>query len=512
MQKAPARKPMAGTFFILTFFNLVISFFIRIFAAQIDTNVTMKQFHLKAFTLFLLLLPLYVARGQSVVTEVQYTMSDTTIVRYWTEGINIVYTHNSSNDNYFLLVDASVAQVRRIAVPSYVTVNDFRILHDSVFLCGHVGSSSSQQGLLACFAIQDFYNGSGNAHYGVAQWNPMPDCGIDPAFGGCYCQNLIYDITRMAVYDSIGCTKIAYIAKSHVDFVTDSRVGIGSVRYHGGIWDSWFIYNKYAEEEYTDIIATQNYVVAVGRTNDSARLALRIFPKSNFLVPTWTPYPGAPGAWAYYADKFGQRMSDLEVDENVMATALDDDEFAVAYHYINAPGEGLAVKTFNITGTLASLTQGLNVPFVRQPGSVWKMRDIRYIPLHKWLAVLNDIDCVASGSQASIVYLLQPSLPSGTYWGKYLLGYDLHSLDPYGQSANSFVASGNKTGGDYLTLFGEAVGSGVSCGQSDMIMGNSSSPLPFKWYMETNMNQQYIPDLFISFVVDEIERDEICNQ
>ena len=98
----------------------------------------MKQFHLKAFALFLLLLPLCAVRGQSVVTEVQYTKSDTTIVRHWTEGISIVYTHNSDNDNYFLLVDPTVVQVRRIAVPSYVTVNDFRILHDSVFLCGHV--------------------------------------------------------------------------------------------------------------------------------------------------------------------------------------------------------------------------------------------------------------------------------------------------------------------------------------------------------------------------------------
>ena len=189
----------------------------------------MKPFHLKAFALFLLLLPLCVARGQSVVTEVQYTKSDTTIVRYWTEGISIVYTHNRVEGSYFLLVDASLPHVLRIAVPSYVTVNDFRIHHDSVFLCGHVGSGGSQQGLLVCFAIQDFYNGSGNAHYGLTQLTPMLDCGNDPALGGGYCQNMIYDITRMAVYDSIGSTKIAYIAKNYVNFPSDSHVGIGSV-------------------------------------------------------------------------------------------------------------------------------------------------------------------------------------------------------------------------------------------------------------------------------------------
>ena len=474
----------------------------------------MKQFHLKAFALFLLLLPLCAVRGQSVVTEVQYTKSDTTIVRHWTEGISIVYTHNSDNDNYFLLVDPTVVQVRRIAVPSYVTVNDFRILHDSVFLCGHVIWSGTQYGLLTCFAIQDFYNGSGDFHYGATYLTDMLDCGNDPALGGGYCRNMIYDILRMTVYDSSGFTKVAYIAKNYVNCPPDIHVGIGSACYHGtGGWRSWIIYNKHAVEEYTDIIATKNYVVAVGRTNDSARLVMRIYPKGSFLVPSWSPYYGYLNAWPYYADRDGQRMSDLEVDENVMATALDNDAFAVAYHYVNAPGEGLAVKTFNITGMLASLMQGMNAPLTRLPGSVWKMRDVRYSPALMDMMVLNDVDGGTTGGQASVVYKFHlPALLSGSYLGKYLSGYALHSLDLYNPLNDAFVVSGNKSGGYYLTLYWEAAGMVSGCGVADVITGSNSSAPLYQRPMGPNMNNPRILCDSLSFVVDEVERDEICNQ
>ena len=459
-------------------------------------------------------MPLCAVRGQSVVTEVQYTKSDTTIVRHWTEGISIVYTHNRVEGSYFLLVDASLPHVLRIAVPSYVTVNDFRIHHDSVFLCGHVGSGGSQQGLLACFAIQDFYNGSGDFHYGATYLTDMLDCGNDPALGGGYCRNMIYDIMRITVYDSSGFTKVAYIAKNYVNCPPDIHIGIGSACYFGsGLWKSWIIYNKHAVEEYTDIIATRNYVVAVGRTNDSARLVMRIFPKGSFLVPSWDPYYGYFNAWPYYADRYGQRMSDLEVDENVMATALDDDKFAVAYHYVNAPGEGLAVKTFIITGTLASLTQGMNAPLTRLPGSVWKMRDVRYSPALTDMMVLNDVDGGTTGGQASVVYKFHiPSLLAGTYVGKYLSGYDLHSMDLFNPLNDAFVVSGNKPGGYYLTLYWEDAGMVSGCGPADVIAGSSSSDSLYQRPMAPNMNNPNIQCNTLPFDVGEVERDVICDQ
>ena len=43
--------------------------------------------------LVVLLLPLCGALGQSLVSEVQNTDSDTSIVRYWNSSISVVYSH-----------------------------------------------------------------------------------------------------------------------------------------------------------------------------------------------------------------------------------------------------------------------------------------------------------------------------------------------------------------------------------------------------------------------------------
>ena len=445
------------------------------------------------------------AWGQSYVSEMPNNPSDTSIVRYWDNNISIVYAyHRSDKDKHFLLVDETSPTVLRISVPEEVTVNDFRILNGKVYIGGnHVNNAGVQRGLLAFFDIQDFYNGSGNYNWELMLRTPMPDC-YD---GGC--QNQIYDITRLAVYNDVQAgPQIAYIGKNYIVGDTSNRVGVGWATYYLGLWQNYIIYNKHAIEEYTDIIATENYVVAVARTNDSARIALRMYPKNNFLYPTG-PWPSNP----FYYNPFGRGLADLEVDGNVMATALDGDEFAVAYHYINSPKEGLAVKTFAITGggVSASLLQSLVVPIVRQPGSTWKMRDIRYSSSLHLLAVLNDIDRGTVGSPQSIVYQFQlPTLSVGTHLGGYLPGSNLYALDLYGLLSQFFVASGNVAGGGPLSLYREFFNSESACGQKDMITGDKTNPKLYETYMTTNMNQ---PNNYYGvkpFVVEAIDKTVIC--
>lgn len=465
----------------------------------------MKSMRFSILIVALLLSPLCAVWGQSTVSVVNNTKSDTTIVRYWQDGISVVYTHNADNNNWFLLVDTTVPHVRRIAVPSDVTVNDFRILHDRVYVGGHqVDFSGHQRGLLAFFDIQDFYTGAGNYNWMVTLMTSMIDC----YFGGCH--NQIYDITRLAVFDDVQVgTKIAYIGKNYINGETIMRVGIGCATYYMGLWQGCIIYNKYAVEEYTDIIATQNYVAAVARTNDSGRLAMRIFPKSAFIQMTQVPY-WPPGTY-YYINKYGQGLADLEVDENVMATALNDDDFAVAYHYTNSPKEGLAVKTFSIVGGTAYLQQSLIVPAVRQVGSTWKMRDVRYSSSLDYIMVLNDFDGGTVGSQTSIVYQFPLPLSASTYWGRYLAGDDLHAIDTFNASSDAYIASGNIPGGSYVRLYWEHLNSETSCGQADVISGKHTTTPLYSTYMETNINEPQTMSGQTPFVVDEEERDVTCN-
>ena len=451
-----------------------------------------------------LLMPPGAALGQSQTSEVTGHRSDTTIVRYWKEAASVVYTHNSYDENWFLLVDSAVLHVQKMAVPPYVTVNDFRILHDTVFVGGHYVLGGTPMGLLACFAINDFYTGAGTYHWDAASSAPMVGGPMDG------CQSYLCDIARLAVYDSSGCSKIAFIAKNYFLGETSMRVGIGRARFDGTMWDWIFMFNKYAIEEYTDIVTTQNYVVAVARTNDSARLALRVFPKGGYLYPA--------GTWPTdnsYPNKYGQGFSDLEVDEDVMATALDGDGFAVAYHYKNSPDEGLALKTFGIAGGAAVLQEGLTVPCGRQPGSRWKMRDVRYSPSKQSIIVLNDFDGGTVGGQASIVYRFPlPSLSAGVvlYNGSYLLGHGLHALDPFGGASEAFVASGNYMGGGYLTLMWEAVFPPASCGLPDIINGIIRHVPPYIRYMETNLIKPPFRQDDMPSAVEEQERTTLCNQ
>ncbi len=469
----------------------------------------MKQFHLKAFALFLLLLPLCVARGQSVVTEVQYAHQDTSIVRYWKNGISIVYTQTWYDDNYFYLVDSATTQVLMMAVGDAVKVNDFRILHDTVYMGGHyIDGLGTKKGWLGFFAIQDFYTGSGNYYCMAAQATIMPDC-----YGGCFL-NQIDEITRLAVYDDAQMgVQIAYIGKNHIVGETLQRVGIGWATYYMGSWSNNIIYNKHAKEEYSDIIATQNYVVALGRDNVNAHLALRIFPKSSFLIPTWVPYPGAPGAWCYHYNTTGQEFADLNLDNDVMATALDGDEFAVAYHYTSSPKDGLAVKTFGITSGMATLLQGLNAQTVRQPGSTWKMRDIGYSLKSGRLMVLNDFDGGTVGNQQSIVYQFPlPALTAGTYYGRYLPGYNLHALAPFGTMQDAFVATGNVIGDFSLSLYWEKYTASTSCGLQDAIDGKPTTAAYETPNMATNMNVPTPSPWYFPFSVQVVEKNMICSQ
>ena len=453
--------------------------------------------------------------GQSSVSEVPEHKSDTSIVRYWKDGINVVYTHNSDGENWFLLVDSAVTQVLRIAVPTEMTVNDFRILNDSVFFGGHyVDTSGNQRGLLAFFDILDFYTGSGSYNYMTMLPTPMPDCYLDLGYT-VYATNQVSDVIRLAVYDDVQeGPKIAYVAKNYIVGETVIRIGIGQASYYLGSWNNRIIYNKYAEEEFTDIITTQNYVVAVARDNVNAHLAMRIFPKSSFITAV-IEFGNFPNAFYYY-NKFGQGLADLKVDEDVMSTALEGDEFAVAYHYTGSPKDGLAVKTFGINslGT-ASLLQSLTVPIVRQPGSKWKMRDVCYSQSKQCIMVLNDCDGGTVGNLTSIVYQFSlVNLATGitSYTGRYIAGYDLHAMDPFGAAGDTFVASGNVSGGGFLSLYWEYLNSETRCGLIDAISGVHTSTTLYETYMQTNINSPIPEPHFEYYNVEDLERDVICNR
>ena len=337
----------------------------------------------------------------------------------------------------------------------------------------------------------------------------MPDCYC----GGC--MNQIYDITRIALYTvPYEGVQVAFIGKNFIVGESTMRVGIGYANYYMGLWSVDIIYSKYAEEEYTDIITTQNYVVAVARHNVLAHLVLRVFPKGsgNFIVHQSSSMTPCPLTWYFYPNKYGQEYKDLKVDENVMATAMDGDEFALAYHYTNSPNDGLAVKTFSIAGSIATLQQGLNVPVLHR--TKWKMRDLCYSSPKQQLLVLNDFDGGTLSGQESVIYQFPPSaLVTGTYYGRYLPSKDLHALDIYGAASDAIVATGNPRGGGVPFVYWEDIVATQSCGSQDVVKGTQATAVWDSIYMETNINDM---DSLVNgdslFVMMEAPLVPICNK
>ena len=471
----------------------------------------MKQLVNNKFWIICLLLAAGSAWGQSTIHEIPTYESDTTIVRYWHESISVMYTSNSVTYNkYFLLVDENSSSVRRIAVPKDVTVNDFRILNDKVYLGGHYKDPTGlQRGLLAWFDINDFYVGGGNYHWMLTGQTSMPDCYC----GGC--TNLIYDITRLALYeDPYEGMQIAFIGKNYIVDETTMRVGIGWASYHMGSWYASIIYNKYAEEEYSDIIATQNYVVAAARHNVNSHLVLRVFPKNNYIY-----HQGASGGlpcpnlyWSFYPNKYGQEFTDLKVDENVMATALNEDDFAVAYHYTNAPGDGLALKTFSISSSIAALQQGLNLPLARQSSSLWKMRDICYSTPSQQLIVLNDSDGGTLAGPESVIYQFPAyALMPGVYYGRYLPSEVLHATDYY-EATDAWVATGNHNVRGCPVLYWENLVAPMSCGSQDEIKAITATATWDSIFMETNINDPRFDEGELFFEVEDIVKEIMCEK
>ena len=433
----------------------------------------MKKIFLCAFAaLYGILLLSFTAYGQSSIFYVPTQNGDTTIVREWQEGYYVTYNrtphcfslHNPGN-NIILTIPVSDPNA---------LVRDFRILDDSIFVGGSYVTTTDKRGFLACFSIQDFYNGYGDFKGCYYQQTTMFDNWN--AHGG-YCENLVTNIRRLALFRDEHGIRVAFIADNVIlddGIVAYKRVGIGSAQWNGPAltWGTTpLLYNKDGIEEFTDIITTDNYVVAVSRTNDSALLNIRTFNKSLYLSPSVSTYR--------------QCMNDLNVIDRVMTTPINGDKFAVVYHYKDLGEVGVAVKEFSIDpfGWI-SFVQGTNIPLSGSNFPLWEMRDVRYLPNKNYIAALQYVYAPFSGGLENIVHRYDRS-NLYSYFGSYLSGYKLHALDKLDN--DKIIASGRHTG--YLNLFTEHPNTIQSCGSPDVSYGNIVPGVKIYTYqMPGNMN------------------------
>ena len=369
-------------------------------------------------------------------------------------------------------------------------------MDDSVFVGGCYYFSGQPYGLIACFSIQDFYNGGGSYKAEIYLPTLMPDIWTNNCF------DHITNIRRLTLFKDGHGIRVVFIADNEIicgGILEYKRVGLGSTQYYAGWQTTDFLYNKDGIENFSDVIATENYVVAVSRTNDSSYFHLRTFPKSDF------PH-------VYIAIlTYRQGMNDILAKGNVMATPIEQDLFAVVYHYQDMSDEGVAVKEFKVTSPngWVSFSQGVNIPLPSANSASWRMKDVRYLPGMDYIVALQYVYAPLSGNPAQEKHVVhwydRGSLTS--YAGRYVSGYEFHSLDKIEDSF--FIVSGKYNS---LDIFKERPYFFPSCGSYDVSGGDPvASPKIYNFLMPGNMNYPTIYNSIEPFNVYEETATRICN-
>lgn len=378
--------------------------------------------------------------AQPKVAEIPSLSTDSTLVRYWQGDFSVAYAYERGCTNCFMLIDRNSLFVKKIDLPAGTKVNDFRIMRDSVYLGGHIVLGGNKLGLLASFSLHDAMSGAGNFKYAVMTGSAMSDIYVYPRP-----YDTVVDVKRIALYEFDGRVNIAYIADNYIqrnpnETRVSIRVGLGWAAYDAssGSWHSNLMYNKYRREVYTDIITTDNHVVAVGRETATAKLVLRAYKKPDYTIPSHDP-----AGYEYLYPKIGQYMSGEKVISDVVAASTVRDSFAVAYHYKSSEVDsGLTVRSFNAMSAVAMVGNVFLSPSPTRFLAQWRMREACYAPLTNSLMVLNDYECQSTGTLESFVFHFAYPLTSVSSVGQYAHCKEMQSITPDPMAIGGFEFSG----------------------------------------------------------------------
>lgn len=417
-------------------------------------------------TILLLTSTIFV-HGQTTVWEMDTLTCDTTIVRHWQDEKYIIYTNNSSGHGTVQYHDNASGTTVSADLPANVFVRDFRIAHDTVF----AGGTCLSQGFLACFDINMFVSGYFAPHFlffpSPYTFLPGADCGI----GG----NIkIVDVTRIALFEDGGATRIAYIAENHNYFssssVYDSRVGYGDAAFLSGIW--WdvctYYYNKDAWDIFTDICVTQNKIVLTARSDDYINIRFQAFKKGRDFANV----PHFPAGYGFDNHKALGK---------VMVTPIKDDIVSIAYHYSESASGGLAIRTIDFSSVTPSLLCGLDIPENTSTINQWQMGEMRYCSKDDALLILNTVYDPLDGCKPYIFCLtapLSPAMPSTLAVEYYPLQKEMQSLDLF--DVNRLITSGH--GGSRLaSVATKPCASPAACSISGATAARTTSPTILLW-------------------------------
>ena len=457
----------------------------------------------KLFIVILLLMQSGILSAQSVIWRAPTILVDTTIIREWRGGKYVVYSRQGSIQTVSFHDNLSPT-VRYVNIPSSIIINDFRIDGDMAYAGGKILGSTYSYGLLSCFSINSLM--SPNVTFYVYPLNTS----MYLLYSNCETDSYMYitGVNRIETFHNDTTTCVAFIADDTVTVGGYSEPGCRRVGYGCATfslpnltwYDKPFHYNKDAFNLFSDLVVTDNYIALASTNCAYDRLEFVVHNKGD----NYAFLPPIPGSTIYF-------FNDHVIKGKVRATALEDDNFAVAYHYeVPYMGTGVALKVFKLSSGGPTLLYSLEIPPTAPSTNTCVMRDIRYDRTTKMLWLLNDITSPTSGTYGSYIYCIDmTNVYAGTYEARYIPGYRLHSLDDLVNGG--YILSGTIIG--QLDVHLEQSPSATTrCTVSELVKGYKTTPT-MQFYGRHHCS--IFPNVFSfsqSFSVYEFPVNRICNQ
>ena len=364
-----------------------------------------------------------------LVTKTQDLPRKNTLIRAWNADFSIGYTDNGSDQGYFFLEDIANKHLTVAGLRPYFMVSDFSVYNNRVYFCGSF-VLGTKYGIVGWFDISTVFYGTGMIQYGCF---PTPT-------------STTYEVTRftnMDVFQYGGHTHLAVVGEMGTSSsASGTLTTLCDVYYNGGTW----VANLYGDTSrvlfYTDIAASDRYVMAVAKKSQSDDYLVCAYNVSaNFLN---TPI----SAGAKYILHGDTPLDDILIED------VGTDFFVLAHYY----------DSLSLAGTEFELLKVDGVGNMVVPQSYWqvqhgvsaanlggRLRELHYDYVRQKLLLLHDSRCNQySGVESVVIEHDVSSAVPGTVSGSYIHNVEMHGMD---EMINGYYQTiGISSPGDSLTI------------------------------------------------------------
>ena len=375
---------------------------------------------IKGIALFISLMPIVGMYAQSTMvvnSSSCATSSNNMTVRISSGGTEIISSHYENSIGEFIKFGQTLSG--RYIKMSWVKVKDFTVLDGVIYFCGCIGT----QGVFGWFDESDF-----NLNQFYAKVVNLPNTHTA-------------DKIKAYLDDETQKVNIVVLGKDYLDPVTDLRVNVSClfVGYFDGVNYNYVDYSfaqsiPYVDEVYQDIVLTDDYIVAVGISDQqSQEFQLSRIKKSNLALMD------------YYlvVDPSQSALNSPFVLESLQG---NDVTFTSYYYDINGGNDYMRLYTFDMDNFVNTGVQDVKLPSKTVPD------DMQYLPYDNSLLLLLSVwDYPSPNDQSSIVYYLDP-YATASYTADFMYDntYRLRSIDK--MPGSHFLLGGKNANNERLYI------------------------------------------------------------